>query len=38
VVHIDGWDVSDGIAHEIAWFQRHDKPVRHFAWPSLEEL
>jgi hypothetical protein len=27
VAHMDGWDTSRGIAHEIAFFERTEKPI-----------
>lgn len=38
VIHMEGWDTSYGVAHEIKFFQDAGKPVRHVSWPDLEEI
>lgn len=38
VIHMDGWEQSHGIAHEMKFFERAGKPIRHFSWPELEEI
>lgn len=36
VVHMPGWDQSNGVLHEMEVFTQLGKPIRHVSWPELE--
>lgn len=36
VVMMQGWEISNGITHEIEAFRRQSKPIFKLTWPNLD--